>query len=411
MSTRRSPRPRPTLRQVFYRGHLKVALAAVCIAGVAVAVIGVLTLRVYAENNLRLVARSIAYTAEAAVMFEDSAATEEALRLIASAEDISQASVYGRNGRLLASWTPSSSDAEQRLADWLLPSQSILPIVRDGTEIGAVHLQGSGSRLLSFLVKGLAGMLAALLLTAVGAFYLSRRLVARIAGPLDQLAQVAHVARLDRNFVQRVRPAPIRELNGLGEDFNALLGELQAWQAHLENENASLAHKANHDSLTNLPNRAFFEGRLSRTLREIAGHAGHAAVLFIDSDRFKSINDQLGHAAGDAVLMNIAARIRSQLREHDLVARLGGDEFAVLLAPLADSEDATRIADDILASMHSPIHLPDGTSINTSLTIGIALYPEHAHTPETLLHCADSAMYHAKREARGTRRVADRFKH
>lgn len=111
-------------------------------------------------------------------------------------------------------------------------------------------------------------------------------------------------------------------------------------------------------------------------------------MLFIDSDRFKEINDRLGHAAGDTVLVNIAMRIRGQLRESDLVARLGGDEFAVLLAPLASGADALRIADNIIASMQAPIRLSDGSTVSTSLTIGIALYPEHADTPAALLHDA-----------------------
>lgn len=131
------------------------------------------------------------------------------------------------------------------------------------------------------------------------------------------------------------------------------------------------------------------------------------AVLFIDSDRFKEINDRLGHAAGDTVLVNIAMRIRGQLRESDLVARLGGDEFAVLLAPLASGADALRIADNIIASMQAPIRLSDGSTVSTSLTIGIALYPEHADTPAALLHDADMAMYIAKRQARGSRRLAE----
>lgn len=136
-------------------------------------------------------------------------------------------------------------------------------------------------------------------------------------------------------------------------------------------------------------------------------HREQLAVLFIDSDRFKEINDRLGHAAGDTVLVNIAMRIRGQLRESDLVARLGGDEFAVLLAPLASGADALRIADNIIASMQAPIRLSDGSTVSTSLTIGIALYPEHADTPAALLHDADMAMYIAKRQARGSRRLAE----
>ncbi len=181
--------------------------------------------------------------------------------------------------------------------------------------------------------------------------------------------------RRERDFEKRVPEAGIAELSQLGEDFNALLDELESWQARLQDENASLAHQAHHDSLTSLPNRAFFEGRLGSALRDANEHREQLAVLFIDSDRFKEINDRLGHAAGDTVLVNIAMRIRGQLRESDPVARLGGDEFAVLLAPLASGADALRIADNIIASMQAPIRLSDGSTVSTSLTIGIASIP------------------------------------
>lgn len=196
-------------------------------------------------------------------------------------------------------------------------------------------------------------------------------------------------------------PAQIAELDNLGNDFNALLDELEAWQTHLQSENETLAHQASHDSLTGLPNRAFFEGRLIRALRSANKLNERMAVLFLDSDRFKEINDNFGHAAGDAVLVAVATRIRAQLREDDLVARLGGDEFAVLLSPLHRVEDAQRIADKIISSMEMPIPLPGSLSILTSLSIGIAVYPDHGATPGSLLNAADAAMYQAKRGARG----------
>ena len=413
-SSRRSHRPpgvRPSLRRVLYRAHLGVALAAVCMAGLAVTVDGVLTLRAYAEHNLHLIGRSIAYTAEAAVVFNDGNAAEEALRLIASREEVARAVIYGRDGHALASWQRPGDNAidglDQYVGRWLIGHESSQPILRDGELLGEVRLSGSGGRLLSFLITGLGGMLACLLLISLGILYLSRRMVDGIVGPLDQLARVALAVRRDREFSHRVPAARIAELDELGGNFNILLDELESWQTHLQSENASLAHQANHDSLTRLPNRAFFERRLSRALRELANHHEQAAVLFVDTDHFKAINDQLGHAAGDAVLVNIALRIRSQLRENDLVARLGGDEFAVLLAPLPNHEVALRIADAIIDSMADPIALPDGTQVSASLTIGIALYPHHGNTPEALLHSADTAMYHAKREARGIHRMAD----
>ena len=112
------------------------------------------------------------------------------------------------------------------------------------------------------------------------------------------------------------------------------------------------------------------------------------------------------HAAGDAVLVAVANRVRAQLREDDLVARLGGDEFAVLLTPLHKTEDAERIADKILESMEMPIALPGTTPVLTSLSIGIAVYPDHGATPGTLLDAADAAMYQAKRLARGAQHTS-----
>ncbi|CAD5108275.1 Diguanylate cyclase DgcN [Pseudomonas carbonaria] len=400
---------RPSLRRVFYRANLTVALVSVCMAGLAVTVVGLLALRAYAEHNLHLITRSMAYTTEAAVVFRDAAAAEEALQAIAAEEEVAEAAVYDANGRRLAGYQRPSGPMvglERRLTGWLLDDEYSRPILHNDRRIGEVRVSGSGGGLLTFLLTGLGGTFAGLLLAALGALHLSQRMVAKVLGPLDRLASVAHAIRRDRDFAQRVPPARIVELNELSEDFNALLDELDSWQTHLEKENATLAHKASHDSLTRLPNRAFFEGRLSRALRDVAAHGQRVAVLFIDSDRFKSINDELGHAAGDAVLVSIATRIRGQLRETDLVARLGGDEFAVLLSPVASPEDAVRIADDIIASMELPIPLPDGGSVRTSLTIGIALCPEHGSTPEALLRSADLAMYHAKRRQRGTRLLA-----
>ncbi|KWR75938.1 MULTISPECIES: diguanylate cyclase domain-containing protein [Pseudomonas] len=407
LTERRSTR-RKSLGRLLYRAHLGVALASVCMAGLAVAVVGLLTLRAYAEHNLHLIGRSMAYTVEAAVVFNDSAAAEEALRLVASTEEVRRCAVYDAQGRLLATWERGHGVSALRhfVGRWWLNHEEVQPIVHDGRQIGEIRLTGTGGRLLTFLITGLGGMLGCLLLTALGAFYLSRRMVSRIVTPLDRLARVAHAVRRDRQFSRRVPSARIAELDELGGDFNALLDELEAWQQHLERENASLAHQANHDSLTHLPNRAFFEGRLSRTLRELAQRGEQAAVLYIDSDRFKAINDELGHAAGDRVLVAIAERIRGQLRDSDLVARLGGDEFAVLLAPLPDSRAALRIADDILASMAAPIALPDGSSISTSLSVGVALYPRHGRTLAELLHRADGAMYQAKRRGRGMRSLA-----
>ena len=172
------------------------------------------------------------------------------------------------------------------LADSLLEQPITVPVLHQGREVGRVVLRGHGANMLRFLLSGLLGVLLCTALSAWSALYLSRRLLGGITGPLQQLAQVAHAARRERAFDRRVPSAHIAELDSLGNDFNALLDELESWQTHLQSENESLAHQANHDSLTGLPNRAFFEGRLARAVRSASKYNERVAVLFLDSDRF-----------------------------------------------------------------------------------------------------------------------------
>ncbi|CNC29486.1 diguanylate cyclase domain-containing protein [Yersinia intermedia] len=390
----------PTLGRVLGRIHITVALVSVATAGIFLTLAALFALRVYADHNLHLVARSISYTTEAAVVFGDSVAANEALSLIAENEEVAQAKILDVDGQEVANWTlPNDGpmfDMEQKIARWALPEPVVLPIEHSGKKVGSIVIFGHGGNLLRFLLQGLAGLLICLILSTLVALFLSRRMLFGIIESLNKITEVAHNVSRHRSFGQRVPSAKIAELNELSNDFNGLLEELEVWQDHLTQENDFLAHRAAHDSLTGLANRAFFEGRLSRTLSDCAADE-QLAVLFIDGDHFKEINDNYGHAAGDLVLTAIADRIRSLLRETDLVARLGGDEFAVLLAPIHNTDDVLTIANKIIDSMNQPIDLVDGSEITASISIGIAIYPDHAQTPEDLLQRADEAMYQAKK--------------
>jgi diguanylate cyclase (GGDEF)-like protein len=256
------------------------------------------------------------------------------------------------------------------------------------------------------LLGGLAGILLCTTVSAWLALYLTRHQLRAILAPMRHLVSVAHAARIERVFNRRVPAVEIAELDSLGNDFNALLDEMETWQTRLQNENQSLAHQASHDSLTGLPNRAFFEGRLIRALRTAKKFDERVAVLFLDSDQFKGINDNFGHAAGDRVLVAVATRLKAQLREDDLVSRVGSDEFAILLTSLHKNEDAERIAEKIIASMDLPVQLSGSTSVLTSLSIGIAIYPDHGASPGALLDAADAAMHQAKCLYRGGQSTA-----
>ena len=159
-----------------------------------------------------------------------------------------------------------------------------------------------------------------------------------------------------------------------------------------EQEHWELAH---FDPLTRLPNRTLFWDRLEQVLRLASRQQHTAAVLWLDLDGFKAINDTLGHAAGDELLRQVGQRLQTSLRESDTAARLGGDEFAVVLATVTQAQDATGVAQKIIEQIHQPFILPQGP-VRVSTSIGIAFYPDHATTASELAHHADLAMYAAK---------------
>jgi diguanylate cyclase (GGDEF)-like protein/PAS domain S-box-containing protein len=158
---------------------------------------------------------------------------------------------------------------------------------------------------------------------------------------------------------------------------------------------------AYHDVLTHLPNRKLFTDRLRHGLTRAKRNNKAVAVMFIDVDHFKTINDTLGHTAGDELLLEMARRLRECVRDDDTVARLGGDEFTIILSELRHPEDAVGVAQKILAAVQEPLHI-GGMPIVVSASIGIALYPDDGIDPESLLRNADSAMYRAKEEGRNT---------
>ncbi|MCA7958515.1 diguanylate cyclase domain-containing protein [Burkholderia multivorans] len=398
--------PRPTLQSVLRRAHLRLAFVAVAMAAVSLIVVAVIALRAYAGNNLNLLARSLAYTVEAALVFRDRVAAAEAIALIAADEDVAQVVVTDADGRPFATWqlrAPSRlARVERAVADFALPGPASVAVLHDGIVVGHVVVRGRGQQFFGFLLGGVGGILGCLIVSVLGAYVSSKRLMRNIVAPLRALADVAHAVRRERAFGRRVEPVAIAELNQLGADFNALLDEFEQWQDTLRHENASLAHKAMHDALTGLPNRVQFESRLARALGEAGATGQRVAILYLDCDGFKEINDCFGHEAGDAVLVGIAARLRAQLRDADLIARLGGDEFAVMLEAVREAGSVGRIADAILSGMAPSIELSDGRMVATMMSVGIALYPDHASDATGLLRAADAAMYRAKRTRPGS---------
>lgn len=185
-------------------------------------------------------------------------------------------------------------------------------------------------------------------------------------------------------------------LNELSERNRQLEIEVEQ-RKQMEQE---MRHLAMHDMLTGLPNRALFMDRLESAHHRAQRHGGMFALVYVDVDRFKEVNDTWGHGAGDAVLIELSARLRGALRENDTVARLGGDEFALVLEELDDINDAHRLMERVTQSLQAPMHyLRDGEELTLAIaaSIGVAAYPADGAEVDALLHAADQVMYLIKR--------------
>jgi diguanylate cyclase (GGDEF)-like protein/PAS domain S-box-containing protein len=188
---------------------------------------------------------------------------------------------------------------------------------------------------------------------------------------------------------------PIFDEKGVFRGYRGVARDITA-RVRAEDELARMAH---YDALTGLPNRALLQRRLKRAMARADRSQTLLAVMFIDLDQFKEINDSLGHAMGDAVLKETALRLESCLRSTDTVARLGGDEFTVLLEDVRNAEEISRVADKLLRSISERAEIA-GHELHLSTSIGVTVYPLDDHDADTLLRNADLAMYHAKQEGR-----------
>jgi diguanylate cyclase (GGDEF)-like protein len=183
--------------------------------------------------------------------------------------------------------------------------------------------------------------------------------------------------------------------------LDAAVAERETLQAALDaahEANAQLRNLASHDDLTGLPNRSLLHDRLGLAITHSRRQASHVAVLFLDLDDFKTVNDSFGHSSGDRLLVELATRVRSSVRAGDTVARLGGDEFIVLLDSVTGAEDAARVAAKVLEAVRAPFRL-DGQDVYVAASAGVSVYPGDGTSPEELIRSADAAMYRDKQRA------------
>ena len=165
-----------------------------------------------------------------------------------------------------------------------------------------------------------------------------------------------------------------------------------------------MQHMAQYDALTHLPNRALFNDRLQQAIAAAQRNKAHLALMFIDLDKFKPVNDTYGHGVGDLLLKEVALRIQDCLRDSDTAARIGGDEFVILLPVVETEQDASKVGEKILHTLNQPFELA-GHTLKISSSIGVAVYPKHGSDEKLLVKSADIAMYHAKKNGRNNVKI------
>lgn len=222
----------------------------------------------------------------------------------------------------------------------------------------------------------------------------------------------APIKRITARFVSQTEENALGEVSGT-DDLTRLVLRLLRTSVRLEYEQYHraeaqdrLTYMASHDSLTGLPNRASLSETLNHTVQACRRRDLRAAVLFLDIDNFKDINDSYGHPVGDGLLKQLAETLTSGLRGEDLVARFGGDEFVMVLPFVEDEMQVVEVVRRLMASIRRPLTVRD-RSIRPSASIGVAIYPENGANPGELLQNADAAMYEAKRNGRATYRFHD----
>jgi diguanylate cyclase len=214
----------------------------------------------------------------------------------------------------------------------------------------------------------------------------------RVQDCADDLAEVTETLTQGIADIKQVELALARS--------RAALAETQSALAEAQADERQATFRAMHDAATGLPNRGLFDDRLAHGIALAERHGWTLAVMFIDLDRFKSVNDDHGHATGDQVLQEVARRLLRHAREEDTVCRNGGDEFLYLLMNPQGRDNVERKAAAVLQGIRQPIELA-GRELVVGCSIGIAMYPQHGTTGEELIGHADAAMYRAKKHASG----------
>jgi diguanylate cyclase len=280
-------------------------------------------------------------------------------------------------------------------------------VLHNGKPVGTLEITATTSAVIGIVARFALVTFVLGALCAVFAVGILQRFQRGIAAPMERMNDVMRTVKRSHDYGVRTGISTQDELGMFASGLDEMLAQIEAQQLTLrldleERTEAErrMDHLAHHDAVTSLPNRNGFNRALTTGLARASRARSKLALLFLDLDNFKIVNDTLGHAAGDALLVAVARRLEQSLRAGDTISRLGGDEFALIMEDLSDSRQVAAIAEKVLSVLTQPFEI-ENQIVFVGVSIGIAIYPDDADRAQHLLRDADTAMYHAKDAGKG----------
>ena len=384
-----------SLQSLFKRSQLAIFALTFSICTIIFVVVSTYTMNTYAKQSLNILAEALSERIQPAMVFNDRVTMQQILSDYTTQYSIRSIQVLDPSNQEIASskQVVQSFQSTQGILDHLFFQQPIqISIQHNQQYYGSIVVYGSSQSLLDFFFKILIGLCLAIILILFALLWSVRSTYQYLMQSIHPLVSTAREISEYKAYQLRLPHSNIKELQQLNDVFNELLDKIQASTQKLRAENDVLAHQALHDQLTQLPNRHYFYQTLLSIFEQPAPPS--TALFFIDNNNFKEINDRYGHLAGDAILQEMARRLKDRLRQDDFIARLGGDEFAILIRNINKTEHLAKISENLLQCCEQPLQF-EQHEIRFSFSIGIAS-TEQAHSPEDLITAADSAMYKAK---------------
>lgn len=403
--------PRYSLVKKLTRQNLTILLGTMLLSFILIALVLWLTARERQASAAELAAIQLSNNIGAMLVFNDPVEAERELFLMATRRELSGLALYDAQGTLFAAvkdlavlplLQPPKQASLSRIYDGLAIHLTV-PVVVKGQVEGVLLVRETLHQLLSWFLRGLVIMSALMVLIYLAAARLLVKVQRQALSPLVELSALAERIAVERNFSLRAPVIDNNEIGSLTQRFNELLKRAEIWQTELSSQLKQQAERSDEleelalkDSLTQLPNRLYFGQLLPQMVNSSRSDRQLSALMFIDLDNFKYVNDNYGHDAGDEVLIEVSQRMQSVIRSDDTLCRLGGDEFALLLPKPVTPQLTEQICLRLLEKIRQPLVVKE-VVMPVSLSIGVAFCPTHSDDTATLLQLADEAMYRTKR--------------